>query len=47
MLKELQEKLEKLEKDEEMDYTEKFKLIFEIQEMIAEEELKRMIERNK
>jgi hypothetical protein len=44
MLEELIEKLEALESDEEMDYLEKMKLKFEIQDLIAAEELKQLLE---
>ncbi len=44
MLNELLAKLEALESDEEMDYTEKMKLKFHIQDLIAEEEMKQFLE---
>lgn len=43
MLEELLRKLEALE-DEEMDYLEKMKLQFEIQDLIAAEELKQLLD---
>lgn len=44
MLKELLEKLEALENNEEMDYLEKMRLQFEIKDLIAAEELKQLLE---
>lgn len=44
MLKELIEKLEAVQNDEEMDYLEKMRLQFEIKDLIAAEELKKFLE---
>jgi hypothetical protein len=44
MLEELLKQLAELSKDEEMDYLEKMKLKFKIQDMIAAEELKQFLE---
>ena len=46
MLKELLELLEAIE-DEEMDYLEKMRLKFHIQDLIAEEEMKQFLDENK
>ena len=45
MLKELLEKLEAIESDEEMDYLEKMRLLFHIKELIAEEEMKQFLDK--
>jgi hypothetical protein len=44
MLKELLAKLEAVVNDEELDYLEKMRLKFEIQDLIAAEELKELLE---
>jgi hypothetical protein len=44
MLKELIARLEEVESNEEMDYLEKMRLKFEIQDLIAAEELKQLLE---
>ena len=44
MLKELIKKLEAIANDEEMDYLEKMRLKFELQDLIAAEELKELLD---
>jgi hypothetical protein len=45
MLKELLAKLEAVVNDEELDYLEKMRLKFEIQDLIAAEELKELLDK--
>lgn len=45
MLKELLKQLEQVQNDETLDYLEKMKLEFHIKDLIAEEELKELLDK--